>query len=53
MIVYMNIIGPPIGLLVTSCGVDRGPLAMSMLKNGFGFAPATGIDGVVCRSGSD
>ena len=53
MIVYMTVMGPPTGLLVTVCGVDMGPLAIAMLENGSGFAPAMGLDGVVCRSGSD
>ena len=35
------------------CGVDMGPLAMVMPKNGSGFAPAMGLDGAVWRSGSD
>ena len=38
---------------MTSCGVDMGPLAKVMLKNGFGLAPAMGLDGAVWRFGSD
>ena len=38
---------------MTGCGVDMGPLAMAMLKNGSGFAPAMGLDGAVWRSSSD
>ena len=53
MTVCMIVLGPPIGLLVTGCGVDMGPLAMDMPKNGSRFAPAMGLDGVVWRSGSD
>ena len=53
MIVCMTVLGPPAGLLVTGCGVDVGPLAMAMPKNGSGFAPAMGLDGVVWRSGSN
>ena len=53
MIVCMTMLGPPVGLLVIFCGVDMGPLAMAMPKNGSGFAPAMGLDGAMCRSGSD
>ena len=53
MIVCMNVLGPPAGLLVTGCGVDMGPLAMDMPKNGSIFAPAMGLDGAVWRSSSD
>ena len=35
------------------CGVDMGPLAIAMPKNGSGFAPAMGFDGAMCKSGSD
>ena len=52
MIVCMTVLGPPVGLLVIGCGVDMGPLAMAMPKNGSGFAPAMGLDGAVWRSGS-
>ena len=30
-----------------------GPLPITSLENGFGFALAMGLDGVVCRSGLD
>ena len=53
MTVCMIVLGSSTGLWVTVCGVDMGPLAMAMLENGFGFASAMGLDGVVCRSGSD
>ena len=53
MTVCMTMLGPPAGLLVTGCGVDLGPLAMVMPKNGSGFAPAVGLDGAVWRSSSD
>ena len=53
MIVCMSVLGPPAGLLVIVCGVDMGPLATVMPENGSGFAPAMGLDGAVCRSGSD
>ena len=53
MIVCMTVLGPPAGLLVTSCGVDMGPLAMAMSENGSGFALAMGLDGAVWRSGLD
>ena len=49
----MTMLGPPAGLLVTSCGVYMGPLAMAMPKNGSSFVLAMGLDGVVWRSGSD
>ena len=52
MIVCMTMLGPPTRLLVIGCGVDMGPLAMVMPENGFGFAPAMGLDGAVWRSGS-
>ena len=46
-------LGPLVGLLVIICGVDMGPLAIAMLKNGSRFALAMGLDGAVCRSGSN
>ena len=53
MMVCMTIMGPPAGVLVVVWGVDMGPLPIMKLENGSGFAPAMGIDGAVCRSGSD
>ena len=53
MIFCMTVLGSPAGLLVTGCGVDMGPLAMEMSENGFGLAPAMGIDGAVWRYGLD
>ena len=53
MTVCMTVLQPPTGLLVIGCGVDMGPLAMVMLKNGSELAPAMGLDGAVWRSGSD
>ena len=53
MTVCMTMMGPPIGLLVTTCGVDMGPLAMPMPKNGSKFAPAMGLDDAVWRFGLD
>ena len=47
MIVCMTMLGPPVGFLVIICGVDMGPLAIAMPKNGSRFAPAMGLDGVV------
>ena len=46
-------LGPPTGLLVTSYGVDMGPLAKVMQENGFGFAVAIELDGEVFRSGTE
>ena len=53
MTVCMTVLGPPIGLLVTGCDVDMGPLVMVMPKNGSRFAPAVGLDGAVWTSDSD
>ena len=53
MIVYMTMLGPLASLWVTGCNVDMGLLAMAMPKNGSGFAPSMGLDGVVWRFGSD
>ena len=53
MTVCITVLGPPAGLLVTSCGVDMGPLAMVMPKNGSRFAPTMGLDGAVWRSSSN
>ena len=53
MTVCMTMLGPPAWLLVTGCGVDVGPLAMAMPKNGSGFALSMGLNGAVWRSGSD
>ena len=53
MTVCMTMLGPPTGFLVTIFAVDMGPLVIAMLENGSRFAPAMGLDGVVCRFGSD
>ena len=53
MTVCMIMLGPPAGVLVMVCGVDMGPLAITTAKNGSRFVPAMGLDGAVCRSGSD
>ena len=53
MTVCMTMFGPLVGLWVTGCDVDMGPLAMGMPKNGSGFALAMGLDGAVCSSGSE
>ena len=53
MTVFMTLLGPPIRLWLTCCDVDMGPLAMAMPKNGSEFAPAMGLDGGVCRFGSE
>ena len=53
MTVCMTVLGPPIGLLVTGCGVDMGPLAMVIMENGSRFAPTMGLDGVLWRSSLD
>ena len=52
MTVCMTMLRPLVGLLVTSCGVDMGPLAMAMLENGSVFTLAMGLDGAVWRPGS-
>ena len=53
MTLYVIVLGPPAGLLVTVCGVDMGPLAKVMPKNGSRLALAMGLDGAVWRYGSD
>ena len=53
MTVCITVLGPPVGLFVIFYGVDMGPLAITTPKNGSEFAPAMGLDGAVCRSGSD
>ena len=53
MMVCMTMIGPQLVVLVVVWGVDMGPLPITMSKNGSGFAPTMGIDGAVCKSGSD
>ena len=53
MTVYMTVLGPPTGLLVKGCGVDMGPLAKDMPKNGSRFALAMGLNGAVLRYGSE
>ena len=53
MTVYMTMLGPLAGVLVVVWGMDMGPLLITKLKNGSGFAPAMGIDGAVCNFGSD
>ena len=53
MTVCMTMLGPLAKLWVTGCDVGMGPLAKVRPKNGFRFALAIGLDGAVCRSGSD
>ena len=53
MMVFITVLGPPVGLLVIVCGVEMGPIVIAMPKNGSGFALAMGLDGAVWRSGSD
>ena len=53
MMVCMTVLGPSTEVLVVVWGVDMGPLPITKLENGSGFAPAMGIDGAVCRSSSD
>ena len=53
MIVCITVLGPPAGVLVVVCGVDMGPLAITMSENGSRFVPAMGLDGVMCRSSLD
>ena len=53
MIVCMTMLGPPTGVLVVVRGMGMGPLPITKSKNGSKFAPDMGLDGAVCRSGSD
>ena len=53
MIVFMTMLGPPAGVLVVVWGMDVGPLLITKPENGSDFAPAMGLDGAICRSGSD
>ena len=53
MIVCMTMLGKPVGVLVVVWGLDMGPLPITKLENGSRFALAMGLDGAVCRSGSD
>ena len=53
MTVCMIVIGPPIGVLVVVWGMNMGPLPITKPENGSGFAPAMGLDGAMCKSGSD
>ena len=46
-------LGPLVGLLVIIYGVDMGPLAIAMPKNGSGFALAMGLDGAMFKSVSN
>ena len=52
MIFFMKVIGPLAGVLVVVWGIDVGPLPITKLENGSGFAPSMGLDGAVCRYGS-
>ena len=49
----MTVLGPPTRVFVVVWGMDMGPLPITKSKNGSGFALAMGLDGAVCRSGSD
>ena len=53
MIVCMTMLGPPAAVLVVVWGMDVGLVPITKPKNGSGFAPTMGLDGAVCRSGSD
>ena len=53
MMVYMTMQGPPVGVFMVVCGVEMGPLEITTPKNGSRFAPSMGLDGAVCRYGSD
>ena len=53
MTVCMTMLGPPAEVLVVVWGVDIGPLPITKLENGSGFAPSMALDGVVCKSSSD
>ena len=53
MMVCMTVLGPLAEALVVVWGVDMGPLPIIKLKNGSEFAPAKGMDGVVCSFGLD
>ena len=53
IMVCMTALEPPTGVLVVVWGVDMGPLPITSLENGSGFAPAMRLDGAVCRFGSD
>ena len=53
MMVCMTVLGPPAGVLVVVWGMEMGPLLITKPENGFGFAPSMGLDGAVCRYGSD
>ena len=33
--------------------MDVGPVPITKLENGSGFVPSMGLDGAICRSGSD
>ena len=50
---YMEILGPTARVLVVTGGMDMGPLPITNLESGFGFTPAMGLYGVVCKSGSN
>ena len=53
MMVCMTMLGPLAEVLVVVWGVDMGPLLIIKPKNGSEFAPTMGLDGAVCKSGSD
>ena len=53
MTACMTMLGPLARVLVVVWGVDMGPLPITKPKNGSRFALAVGLDGAVCRSGSD
>ena len=53
IMVCIIMLRPSTGLLVIFCGVGMGPLAITTSKNGSRFAPAMGLDGAVCRFGSN
>ena len=53
MMVCMTTLGPSAGVLVVVLGMDVGLVPIIKPKNGSGFALAMGLDGAVCKSGSN
>ena len=49
----MTVLGAAARVLVVVWGMDVGPLPITKLENGSEFAPAMGLDGAICKLGSD
>ena len=53
MTLCMTVLGPLARVFLVVWGMYMGPLPITKMENGSEFAPTMGLDGAVCRYGSD